>query len=89
VLPLARSIIAVITILTFMWRWIDLAWPLVVLQEASSFTVPLGLNLMKGQFETDWTGLMSMGLLSIVPVIVVFVFFQRYFIEGFVRSGMK
>jgi alpha-1,4-digalacturonate transport system permease protein len=89
VLPLSWPVVAVLTIFTFMWRWNDFAWPLVVLQERSVYTVPLGLNLMKGQFFTDWTGIMSMSLVSIVPILVVFIFFQRYFIQGIASTGIK
>ena len=89
VLPLSWPVIAVLSIFTFMWRWNDFAWPLVVLQEQSAYTVPLGLNLMKGQYFTDWTGLMSMSLLSIIPMMLVFIFFQRYFIQGIASTGFK
>jgi alpha-1,4-digalacturonate transport system permease protein len=89
VLPLSWPVIAVLSIFTFMWRWNDFAWPLVVLQEQSSYTVPLGLNLMQGQYFTDWTGLMSMSLLSIIPMMLVFIFFQRYFIQGIASTGLK
>jgi multiple sugar transport system permease protein/alpha-1,4-digalacturonate transport system permease protein len=89
VLPLSWPVIAVLTIFTFMWRWNDFAWPLVVLQERASYTVPLGLSLMKGQYYTDWTGMMSMSLLSIIPMLLVFVFFQRYFVQGIASTGMK
>jgi multiple sugar transport system permease protein/alpha-1,4-digalacturonate transport system permease protein len=82
-------VVAVLTIFTFMWRWNDFAWPLVVLQERSSYTVPLGLSLMKGQYYTDWTGMMGMSLLSIVPMLLVFIFFQRYFVQGIASTGMK
>ena len=89
VLPLSWPVIAVLSIFTFMWRWNDFAWPLVVLQEQSAYTVPLGLNLMQGQYFTDWTGLMSMSLLSIIPIMLVFVVFQRYFIQGIASTGLK
>src|SRR5215203_325119 len=89
VLPLSWPVVAVLTIFTFMWRWNDFAWPLVVLQEQSAYTVPLGLNLMQGQYFTDWTGLMSMSLLSIIPMMLVFIFFQRYFIQGIASTGLK
>jgi alpha-1,4-digalacturonate transport system permease protein len=89
VLPLSWPVIAVLSIFTFMWRWNDFAWPLVVLQDQSAYTVPLGLNLMKGQYFTDWTGLMSMSLLSIIPMMLVFIFFQRYFIQGIASTGLK
>ena len=89
VLPLSWPVIAVLTIFTFMWRWNDFAWPLVVLQDRASYTVPLGLSLMKGQYYTDWTGLMGMSLVSIVPILLVFIFFQRYFIQGIASTGIK
>jgi multiple sugar transport system permease protein/alpha-1,4-digalacturonate transport system permease protein len=89
VLPLSWPVVAVLTIFTFMWRWNDFAWPLVVLQERSSYTVPLGLSLMKGQYYTDWTGMMGMSLLSIVPMLLVFIFFQRYFVQGIASTGLK
>jgi alpha-1,4-digalacturonate transport system permease protein len=89
VLPLSWPVIAVLSIFTFMWRWNDFAWPLVVLPEQSSYTVPLGLSLMQGQYFTDWTGLMSMSLLSIIPMMLVFIFFQRYFIQGIASTGLK
>jgi ABC-type glycerol-3-phosphate transport system permease component len=60
-----------------------------VLQERSAYTVPLGLSLMRGQYYTDWTGMMGMSLLSIIPMLVVSILFQRYFIQGIVSAGMK
>ena len=89
ILPLSWPVVAVLTIFTFMWRWNDFAWPLVVLQDREAYTVPLGLNLMKGQFFTDWTGIMSMSLVSILPMLGVFIFFQRYFIQGIASTGIK
>jgi alpha-1,4-digalacturonate transport system permease protein len=44
---------------------------------------------MKGQYYTDWTGLMSMSLVSIIPILLVFIFFQRYFIQGIASTGIK
>lgn len=89
VLPNSWPVIAVLTIFTFMWRWNDFSWPLVVLHDPSSYTVPLGLNMMKGIYFTDWTGLMGMALVSILPMLLIFVFFQRYFVQGIASSGMK
>jgi alpha-1,4-digalacturonate transport system permease protein len=64
-------------------------WPLVALQQQSAFTVPLGLNLLKGQYYTEWTSIMGMGLVSIIPMLIVFIFFQRYFIQGIANTGLK
>jgi alpha-1,4-digalacturonate transport system permease protein len=89
VLPLSGPVIAVLTIFTFMWRWNDFAWPIVVLLRQESYTVPLGLNLFQGQFATEWSFIMAMALLSLVPMLVVFIVFQRYFIEGVAGTGIK
>lgn len=89
VLPLCKPVIAVLVIFTFMWRWNDFAWPLVVLQDKAAFTVPLGLNFAKGLYYTDWTGLMCMTLLSVIPMLVVFIVFQRSFVQGIASTGMK
>lgn len=89
VLPLCGPLIAVLTIFTFMWRWNDFAWPVVVLQSQSAFTVPLGLNLLKGEYYTDWNYIMSMGLVSTLPMLIVFIFFQRYFVQGIAVTGIK
>jgi multiple sugar transport system permease protein/alpha-1,4-digalacturonate transport system permease protein len=88
-LPLARPLIATLIIFTFMWRWNEFAWPLIVLKDTNVYTLPIGLLFLKGQYATDVTALMSIALLAIVPVAVVFLLFQRAFIEGVLRSGIK
>src|ERR687889_920506 len=77
VLPLSKPIIAVLIIFTFMWRWNDFVLPLVILTDQEMYTVQLGLNLLKGQYNTEWTDIMAIALLSLTPMLVIFVFFQR------------
>jgi alpha-1,4-digalacturonate transport system permease protein len=89
VLPLSKPIIAVLVIFTFMWRWNDFALPLIVLIKQDMYTVQLGLNLLRGQFNTEWTMIMAIALLSLVPMLVIFAFFQRYFVQGISGSGLK
>jgi alpha-1,4-digalacturonate transport system permease protein len=89
VLPLSKPLIAVLVIFTFMWRWNEFAWPLIVLKDASSYTLPIGMLFLQGQYSTDVTALMSIAIVSVVPMIAVFVFFQRYFVEGVARTGLK
>jgi ABC-type glycerol-3-phosphate transport system permease component len=88
-LPLAKPLIATLIIFTFMWRWNEFAWPLIVLKDTEVYTLPIGLLFLKGQYATDVTALMSMAILSIAPTALVFIAFQRYFIEGVLRSGLK
>ena len=89
VLPLSKPIIAVLIIFTFMWRWNDFVMPLVMLTDQDMYTVQLGLNLLKGQYNTEWTDIMSIALLSLVPMLVIFVFFQRQLIQGIAGTGLK
>jgi alpha-1,4-digalacturonate transport system permease protein len=89
VLPLSRPIIAVLIIFTFMWRWNDFVLPLVILTDQDMYTVQLGLNLLKGQYNTEWTDIMAIALLTLVPMLVVFVFFQRQLIQGIAGTGLK
>jgi alpha-1,4-digalacturonate transport system permease protein len=89
VLPLSKPIIAVLIIFTFMWRWNDFVLPLVVLTDQEMYTVQLGLNLLKGQYNTEWTDIMAIALLSLTPMLVIFVFFQRQLIQGIAGTGLK
>lgn len=89
VLPLSRPIIAVLIIFTFMWRWNDFVLPLVILSDQDMYTVQLGLNLLKGQYNTEWTDIMAIALLSLLPMLVIFAFFQRQLIQGIAGTGLK
>jgi alpha-1,4-digalacturonate transport system permease protein len=89
VVPLSKPIIAVLVIFTFMWRWNDFALPLIVMMKHEMYTVQLGLNLLRGQFNTEWSMIMAIALLSLVPMLIIFTFFQRYFVQGIAGSGLK
>ena len=89
VLPLSKPIIAVLIIFTFMWRWNDFVLPLIVLTDQDMYTVQLGLNLLKGQYNIEWTSIMAIALLSLVPMLVIFAFFQRQLIQGIAGTGLK
>jgi len=89
VVPLSKPIIAVLVIFTFMWRWNDFALPLIVMMKHEMYTVQLGLNLLRGQFNTEWSMIMAIALLSLVPMLIIFTFFQRYFVRGISGSGLK
>ena len=89
VLPLSMPLIAVLVIFTFMWRWNEFAWPLIVLKDSDAYTLPVGLLFLQGQYTTDYPALMAGSLLSVLPMLAIFVFFQRFFVEGVARSGLK
>ena len=89
VLPLSKPLIAVLVIFTFMWRWNEFIWPLIVLTDSNSYTLPVGLQFLIGQFSTNFGPLLAMSFLSILPMLLVFAVFQRYFVEGVARTGIK
>lgn len=89
VLPLARPLIALLIVMTFMYRWNEFAWPLVALRDPDLYTLPVGLAFLQGQFATDYPTLMAGALLSMLPILLLFVVAQRYFVAGLARSGLK
>lgn len=91
VLPLCKPLIAVLTLLTFMAEWNDFAWPLIVFFSNNElFTLPLGLVTdLKGQYSANNGALMAMSLIMVIPMVALFAAFQRYFVQGLARSGIK
>lgn len=89
VLPLTGPAIAVLVILGFSARWNAFAWPLVALTRKEMYTVQLGINFMKGYYQTDYPALIAMVVVSLIPIVIVFLSFQKYFIQGIARTGIK
>jgi ABC-type glycerol-3-phosphate transport system permease component len=90
-LPLAGPALAAITILTFQGIWNEFFWPLILLGfgNPDHYTVQLGLAQFSFQYQTLWPELMAASVIAIVPIVVIFLFFQRYFVAGVVASGVK
>lgn len=91
VLPLAKPLIAVLVLLTFMNEWNAFSWPLVALfSNEQLFTLPLGMVTdLQGQYSSDYGAIMAISLLSITPILILFIAFQRYFVQGLARTGIK
>jgi multiple sugar transport system permease protein len=88
-LPLAGPAVAAVAILTFQGSWNSLFWPAVLLQDESQHTIPLGLAYFQQVFTTQWPQLMAASVTAILPILVLFVLFQRYFVAGVAASGVK
>jgi multiple sugar transport system permease protein len=88
-LPLAGPALAAVTILTFQGSWNDLFWAAVLLQDESQHTIPLGLAYFQQVYTTLWPQLMAASVAAILPILVLFVAFQRYFVQGVAASGVK
>jgi multiple sugar transport system permease protein len=89
IVPLAGPVVASMTITSFMASWNMFAWPVIVLNSPELFTLPIGLNFFKGLFITRWSLIMAGSMFNTIPVLLVFVLFQRYFIKGVATAGMK
>ena len=89
VLPLCGPLVAALVIFTFMWRWNEFVWPLIVLTDSDAYTLPVGLQFLISQFGSDFGPLLAMSFLSILPMLLVFALFQKYFVQGVARTGIK
>lgn len=89
-LPLSTPVLATAAIFTFIWTWDDFFGPLIYLSELRDYTVMLGLRTFTDSTgQSDYGGLFAMSVLSLVPIFVFFLFFQRLLIEGVATTGMK
>ena len=89
VLPLSKPLIAVLVLLTLMGSWNDFAWPLIALNDNQLFTLPIGLLYLQNQTAPNYNATMALALISVIPMVVLFLSFQRYFVQGFTRSGIR
>jgi len=89
-LPLAGPALAAVTIITFQGTWNDFFWPLIIFLGAEDkYTLPLGIFQFQTQFYTLWPELMAASVIAIVPIALIYVFFQRYFVAGVTAAGVK
>jgi multiple sugar transport system permease protein len=88
-LPNAKPALATLTVLSFLTNWNDFIWPLFVLFSPERLTLPAGLSLLQGAYTTDYPVIMAGATVAAVPVLILYIFVQRYIIEGVARSGIK
>ncbi len=89
VLPLCRPALAVVAIFSVMWRWNDFLWPLVVAQSEKVYTLPVALARFNAEETVPFNLILAMSVVSIVPVIIIFLFFQRQIATGIANTGLK
>jgi multiple sugar transport system permease protein len=89
-LPLAAPAVAAVAILTFQGIWNEFFWAnLLLTGDSSNYTVQMGLVQFRFQYQTLWPQLMAAATIAIIPVLVVYIFFQRYFVAGVTAAGVK
>jgi len=87
--PLIKPTTATLAIFVFVFSWGNFLWPLIVLHSEEKFTVPLEVQRLMGTFSADFHYLAAASVVSILPVIIMFLFLQRYFIEGIMAGSLK
>lgn len=88
-MPLTKSAMAALTIFTAVFAYADLMWPLIANTDLNKMTLSSGLATLKGQFTTNYPVLMAGSLLAMIPMVVLYLFFQKQFIEGIAMTGGK
>jgi multiple sugar transport system permease protein len=88
-LPLSKPALATLTIFTFVGVWNDFMGPLIYLNSESKKTIQLGLRMFIQQYSADYSLIMAASLVSLIPVIILFLSFQRFFVEGIASTGIK
>ena len=88
-LPLCQPILAALAIFSFMWRWDDFLWPLIAISDPSKYTLQLALSNFIGEFNVDWGSLLAMSVITMIPVLIVFLVFQKQLVSSMATSGMK
>lgn len=89
VLPVARPQLAALAIYTFMSQWNAFIWPLLMLNTEENYTIPVALNTMVGLSRVDYSGLMMGSLIATIPMLIVFLLFQRQFVQGLLGGAIK
>lgn len=89
VLPMTKPILAVQGILTFIAGWNSFLCPLIIANDESLYTLSVGLSLLKGQYGGNFALQMAGSTIMVVPIVIIFIIFQKHIIDGYTISGMK
>ncbi|MFF5207613.1 carbohydrate ABC transporter permease [Streptosporangium sp. NPDC000396] len=89
VVPVMRPVLAALTIFLFLWAWNDFVWPLIALRSAEMQTLPVAMATLNGLANTDFGQVLLASTISTLPVMILFLFFQRQFISGLLAGATK
>lgn len=88
-MPICKSQIAILAIFSFRWRWNDYIWPLLALRTPEKYTLQLALRTLSGAEAVNWTVLLSSSVLTMIPVLIVFIIFNKQIMNSNMSSGVK
>ncbi|MER6423573.1 carbohydrate ABC transporter permease [Streptomyces sp. NPDC001137] len=89
VVPMSKPVFASVAILTFLTQWGAFLWPVLMISDPSVRPLPLEMSVFQGQMPVDWGQVLAFGVLLVLPVLIVFAFFQRWFVQGVASSAVK
>lgn len=89
ILPLIRPALATLTVFAFLNTWNSFLWPLIILRDPLMQTLPVALTSLQGQYSTQWDVLMAGSVISIIPMFALYVFAQKYIVQGVAGTGLK
>ncbi len=88
-LPLAQPALATVAIMTFLGAWDEYYWPLILINDQLKRTLPIALRIFQGMYLTNWSVVFAASLIAMLPELLVFAFFQRYFVQGLTAGANK
>lgn len=88
IMPLSGPVLATLAIFNFQGAWNDFLWPLIITSKESMRTIPIGLASFQGQYQTEWHLLMAGAVIALLPVLVIYVIGQNWFVQGITLSGL-
>jgi multiple sugar transport system permease protein len=89
IMPLSKPVLTTVVLFSFIWNWNDFWGPLIYLRSANNKTLAIGLTVFQGMYQTEYHYLMAATLVVLLPVIILFIIAQRYFVKGIVMTGLK
>jgi multiple sugar transport system permease protein len=89
IVPMSRPVFASVTILTFLAAWSSFLFPVMVIDQPQFRPLPLAISVFKAEPPTDWGQIFAFGVLLVLPVVIVFLLFQRWFVQSVASSGLK
>lgn len=89
IMPVSRPALATLAVFAFMQAWNAYLWPLFVINDESMMTLPVGLALLHGRYLTEWNLVMAGAVVTVIPMLIIYLLAQDYFVKGVVTSGLK